>query len=153
MRPGAWSESGFLAPTEVLADVLGADAHALRAIGVTASALAARLDVLIVAAKASPRRAELVDGRFEVRIEVFRGFQLCPWTPDPQNGQCTAGTGVRHASTRWWIRNRVTGESLRGPGLLVHLIEAHAFFEGRHVPDRVDPQVLARVLELAAASD
>jgi hypothetical protein len=149
MRPGAWSQSGFLGPKETLIEVLDADARTMADIGVSAATLAARLDELITTVKAVPTRTALIDGRFDVRIEVFRGFQLCPWTPDPQHGQCTAGTGVRHASSRWWIRNRIRRADLRGPGLIAHLIDAHGFFEGRQVEGRVEPIELARLLELA----
>jgi len=149
MRPGAWSVTGFLGPTERLTEVLSADAEALDALGVTASHLADRLDHLLGAAKASRDRRATV-GPYDVRVEISRGFQLCPWTIDRLAGQCTAGGGVTHASTRWWLRNRTSGEHLQGPGLLVHLMRAHGFFEGRQVPDRVGPEELARILEVQA---
>ena len=56
---------------------------------------------------------------------------------------------MRHASVEWALRNLATGARLGGPGLIVHLIGAHGFFEGLHSPKRVDPLSLARILELA----
>jgi hypothetical protein len=53
---------------------------------------------------------------------------------------------VRHASIDWRLTNLETGEELTGPGLVVHLIRDHEFFEGRMSPNRVDPLKLARVL-------
>lgn len=149
MRPGAWSVNGFLGPTERLIEVLSADAAVLDSLGVTASHLADRLDHLLGAAKISRDRRATV-GAHDVRVEISRGFQLCPWTIDRLAGQCVAGGGVTHASTRWWLHNRSSGEHLQGPGLLVHLMRAHGFFEGRQVPDRVDPRDLARILEVQA---
>jgi hypothetical protein len=35
-----------------------------------------------------------------------------------------------------------------GPDLIVHLITEHGFFEGQESPYRVDPERLARLLEL-----
>ena len=46
------------------------------------------------------------------------------------------------------ITNNRTGETLKGPGLIVHLIRDHHFFEGKQSPYRVDPEKAARVLEL-----
>ena len=148
MRPGAFSQSGFLGEHERLEDVLAADARTLLELGLTAEELAAPLDRILDAATQARGRSARVDGRFEIRIEVFTGFQICPWAASPHSGQCTAGGGVRHASVEWRLRNLATGERLDGPGLIVHLIRAHGFFEGRDSPSRVDPRTLARVLEL-----
>jgi hypothetical protein len=60
---------------------------------------------------------------------------------------------VRHASVAWHVRNRHTSEELSGPGLIVHLIRAHRFFEGFESPHRVDPLALARVLGLGPYAD
>ena len=148
MRPGAFSQRGFLGEHESLEYVLAADARALEELGLTAEELADPLDRLIDAAEAARRRPVRVDGRFAIGIEVFTGFQICPWAPDPNSGQCVAGGGVRHASVEWQLRNLRTGERLGGPGLIVHLIRAHGFFEGIESPSRVDPGALARILEL-----
>jgi hypothetical protein len=149
MRPGAFSQAGFLGEDERLEGVLAADARTLEELGLTAEELAAPLDRLLDAAEAAGRRRSArVDGRFEIRIEVFTGFQICPWAPSPHSGQCTAGGGVRHASVEWQLRNLGSGERLGGPGLIVHLIRAHGFFEGFGSPHRVDPRALARILEL-----
>jgi hypothetical protein len=149
MRPGAFSQSGFLGEHERLDDVLAADARTLGELGLTAAELAAPLDRLLDAAEEARGRSARVDGRFEIRIEIFTGFQICPWAARPHSGQCSAGGGVRHASVEWALRNRATGARLSGPGLIVHLIGAHGFFEGLESPKRVDPRSLARILELA----
>jgi hypothetical protein len=148
MRPGAFSQRGFLGEDERLEDVLEADARTLEELGLSAEELATPLDRLIDAAEASRGRSARVDDRFDIRIEVFTGFQICPWAPEPHSGQCPAAGGVRHASVEWHLRNRRTGDRLAGPGLIVHLIRAHGFFEGLQSPSRVDPRALARILEL-----
>lgn len=148
MRPGAFSQAGFLGEHERLEDVLARDAAALADADLSRDELADALGRLLDAAEAAKGRSARVDGRFEVSVEVFTGFQICPWAPSPHSGQCTAGGGVRHASVAWRVRNRRTREELRGPGLIVHLIRAHGFFEGLESPHRVDPIALARVLEL-----
>ena len=148
MRPGAFSERGFLGEDERLEDVLEADARTLSELGLSAEELAAPLDRLLDVAEGARGRSARIDDRFDIDIELFTGFQICPWAPDPHGGQCSAAGGVRHASVEWHLRNRITGDHLSGPGLIVHLIRAHGFFEGFHSPSRVDPRELARVLEL-----
>jgi hypothetical protein len=148
MRPGEFSRAGFLGEHERLEDVLARDARTLEDAELSPDVLADALERLLDAAEAARRRSARVDGRFDVGLEVFTGFQICPWAPNPHSGQCTAGGGVRHASVDWHVRNRRTREELRGPGLIVHLIRGHRFFEGFESPYRVDPLALARVLGL-----
>jgi hypothetical protein len=150
MRPGAFSQSGFLGEDERLEDVLATDARTLEDLGLSAEEVAAPLDQLLYAAEAARSRFARVDGQFEISIELFTGFQICPWAPNPHSGQCTAGGGVRHASVKWHLRNRRSGERLSGPGMIVHLIRAHGFFEGFQSPNRVDPRTLVRILELGS---
>jgi hypothetical protein len=150
MRPGELSQAGFLGVHERLEDVLARDARTLEESNLSPDELADALERLLDAAETARGRSARVDGRFDVQVEVFTGFQICPWAPSPHSGQCTAGGGVRHASVAWRVRNRGTGEELRGPGLIVHLIRAHRFFEGLESPHRVDPLALARVLELGS---
>jgi hypothetical protein len=83
-----------------------------------------------------------------VRVTVYKGFQMCPWSSAPHERQCTAGLGVSFASLDWHILNRNSALRMRGPGLAVHLIRDHCFFEGPGVPDRLDPLALVRLLEV-----
>jgi hypothetical protein len=145
MRPGAFSRTGFLGQHERLSDVIAADAETLQKLKLSYEAIASRLDALIAAAKASPaNRASL--GELECRVQIYQGFQICPWAPVPARAQCSAGQGVRHGSIDWSIVNLRTGEEVKGPGLVVHLIRDHHFFEGVMSPNRVDPSRLARIL-------
>lgn len=148
MRPGEFSQGGFLGEHERLENVLAADARTLEEANLSPDELADSLERLLDAAEAARGRSARVDGDFDVSVEVFTGFQICPWAPSPHSGQCTAGGGVSHASVAWRVRNRRTDKDLRGPGLIVHLIRAHRFFEGFESPYRVDPLALARVLGL-----
>lgn len=145
MRPGSFSRSGFLGPTESLVDVISADAKTLSELDLSCAVLASELDELVTATEASPAHQARI-GAVECRVQVHQGFQICPWAPDPDRRQCDAGLGVRHASIDWRITNLETAEELRGPGLVIHLIRDHEFFEGRMSPNRVDPLQLARLL-------
>jgi hypothetical protein len=145
MRPGQLSQGGFLGKSEKLLEVMARDDRALLELGVTHEELAARLDGLLrTAMPASPLSAHVEN--FEIKTEMFTGFQICPWAPDIHSGQCTAGGGVDYGSVNWKIRNLRTGQEMHGPGLAVHLIRDHHFFEGLNSPCRVDPLELARLL-------
>jgi hypothetical protein len=147
MRPGAFSRTGFLGRDEKLRDVIAADAETLRNLNLSYAELASKLDDLLVTAESSPTRRARV-GALECGVRVYQGFQFCPWAPNPPRAQCTAGLGVRHGSVDWQITNLQTREELNGPGLVVHLIRDHHFFEGPMSPNRVDPTRLARLLGL-----
>jgi hypothetical protein len=146
MRPGIFSLKGFLGPNERLSDVLDHDAKILAALGTTTVQLAAALDELLHLAVAS-KRDTASRPPYEIRITRFKGFQLCPWTSTPIHGQCTIGGGVQYGSIDWLVRNKNNKTELKGPGLIVHLIRDHDFFEGLQSPYRIDPLKLYQLLE------
>jgi hypothetical protein len=148
MRPGKLSQGGFLGINEKLNVVLSRDKEIVSALGLTYQELADQLERLIQAGVAARGRPTRVEKRFEVQVTMYNGFQLCPWTSNLHGGQCTAGGGVRYASLDWNIRNLKTQQQMRGPGMIVHLIRDHHFFEGPASPYRVDPRDLARLLQI-----
>ena len=151
MRPGNFSQVGFLGPAESLAHVLEVDARTLKELGVNEQALADSLGQLLEAAVASKRTVTHI-GRYKVRLQRYKGVQICPFAPQPHENPCPAGGGIRFASIDWDIKNTRTGSGISGPGLIVHLIAAHAFFEGLRAPYRVAPRALAELLELGPFS-
>jgi hypothetical protein len=151
MRPGALSRTGFLGPSENLRTVMTADDLAMKQAGQTFETVAAALETLISTAIASPSHEANVGGRHHIRVRQYLGFQICPWSPDPNHAQCTMGEarGLLYSSLDWHLENLRTGHELKGPGLIVHLMYDHHFCEGRESPNRVDPVALIQVLELA----
>jgi hypothetical protein len=169
MRPGAWSEKGFLGPDESLTEVIERDAGTVRTMGLTYEDLADGLEQLLTAYQAvkgealkAAMEARRTHAEFIASIERvinsgpgfavaelnFMGDQECPWGHyDPSAPQ------PAWSSSDWQIRNLRTGEQMPrpgmyGPGLIIHLIRDHHFFEGLNSPYRVDPVELARLLEL-----
>jgi hypothetical protein len=147
MRPGRFSQTGFLGPNESLRQVLETDARTLVELGVSAYALAERLRELLQAAVASKRTVTHVRD-YKVRVQRYKGPQICPFAPQPHENPCPVGSDTRFASIDWDIKNTRNRVRLSGPGLIVHLIGAHAFFEGLQSPYRVAPRALAELLEL-----
>jgi hypothetical protein len=147
MRPGNFSQTGFLGTDESLRQVLDTDARALGELGVNAYTLAERLGELLEAAVVSKRTVTRV-GHYNVRVQRYKGPQICPFAPQPHENPCPGGGGMRLASIDWDIQNTRSSVRLSGPGLIVHLIGAHTFFEGLQSPYRVAPRALAELLEL-----
>ena len=146
MRPGNYSQSGFLGHNESLVEVLQNDARELAELGVEASELSAALGRLLETAIVARRSVTRV-GHHDVRIRQYKGFQICPFAPEPFENPCPGG-GTKLGSIDWEIRNNRRSFRLSGPGLIVHLISIHSFFEGLESPYRVAPRALAELLEL-----
>ena len=151
MRPGNFSQAGFLGPEESLRQVLELDAHTLEELGVTAEALADKLGQLLESAIASARTVTRV-GPCSIRLQRYKGPQICPFAPEPYENPCPGRGDKRFASIDWNISNSRKGIQLSGPGLIVHLIGAHGFFEGIQSPYRVPPRKLTQLLELGSFS-
>jgi hypothetical protein len=173
MRPGAWSDGGFLGPDESLTEVIERDASAIKILGLGYEQFADGLERLLSAYQAlkwqamddamnaqqdkpgvidhaeftrSLQRVTDLDLRFAVAEWNSMGHQPCPWDDDDTGAS-------RWSSSDWLVRNLRTGQEMplpgmEGPGLIIHLIREHGFFEGLNSPYRVDPIALARLLEL-----
>jgi hypothetical protein len=172
MRPGALSKKGFLGPAESLEAVIDQDARTLASQGIWYDQIAEALERILMSAFEQARDAQprkYGRGRFpnlyhpetlpdfaldnlpppETGILVddlqvftckYRGFQTCPW-------ECAVTPNW--GSFDFLILNRKTAEYVTGPGLIVHLIRNHRFFEGIESPFRTDPTKAIRVLEIS----
>lgn len=117
-------------------------------------------------------------GDHDVFLEVFLGYQYCPftrlclpWSDDVPKMEvfrrrvkgvlhltaatdqflpCRSGLSYRYGNLEFLIVHRDTRRCLRGSGLLVHLIRDHHFFEGEESPFRLDPERAAHVLGLSS---
>ena len=163
MQPNAWSIGGFLGSSESLESVIHEDAQTLDRLGVSYDILASTLqDLLSKASKGGGRghlqfsarspenlprfslnnlpiqNAGFTQDAVQVFITGFMGKQDCPW--ECENPELS--------SIDFLCLNRLTGEWMVGPGMIVHLIRNHHFFEGHGSPYRVDPEKLIRILRL-----
>lgn len=146
MRPGQFSRDGFLGLHEDLSEVLATDARTVAEMGLSTTDLARPLGELLEAAVRTKKDVVTI-GKFRVRIWRFKGTQVCPFSPRPYEEPCPGGN-TWMGSFDWEIRNQETGVRLSGPGLIVHLIGVHAFFEGIQSSYRVAPSDLALLLQV-----
>jgi hypothetical protein len=177
LRPGAWSKGGFLGPGESLQAVIERDDELVTSLGLTHAQVAGALEEVLLRAlsvierqqqevrakwleprASGPRaaRKRLQEraaageaalrarvGALEVEIRRFLGSQHCPWS------ECFTPIPEMWGSNLDWVMRRLdAGGEVAGPGLIVHLIREHRFFEGRLSPYRVDPEALAVTLGL-----
>ena len=147
MRPGVLSAGGFLGYNEKLTDVIISDNNTLSEIGVSHKQIASKMSELIAQALSS-KNNKYKDNNFGVKVRLYTGFQICPWSENIHQEQCNYGTGVRYGSVEWIIKNREKRLEITGSGLLVHLIGDHHFFEGKGSPFRIEPKLLCSLLNL-----
>jgi len=141
MKPGRLSDGGFLGPNEKLGEVLKADEEAVGRLGITHDRIADRIEHFIKAVVDEDLSSEgkTVDGRYLVGGTRWRGSQECPWgDSDP----------MQYSNMDLFVTNKKSGERVEFPGAIVHLIREHHFYEGRNSPYRVDPEQVARVLDV-----
>ena len=176
LRPGAWSEGGFLGPEESLQAVLDEDAQTLARLGLVhetiALALQQVLSTAMERADADLQQGKLPSDAFPPNIADPRSLKPRIASPLSHHQLPSLDTGylvgdIQVFSVHWrglqacpWgcdaagsrdflLIHRASGEFVACPELLPHLIQEHHFFEGKHSPYRVEPDRFARVLHLS----
>lgn len=138
MRPGRLSLPGFLGndPRD-LARLIDDDGKAIKLLGLTHAAVAARMRALRDGGADGLGEFTTVAPHFEVRVDSVRGRIPCPF-----------GDRGLYPKTSVTVRNLATGREITFTDLHIHLIEEHGFYEGRGTPFRLEPDELAAVLDV-----
>lgn len=140
MRPGVIARDGFLGDDRrPLIEILDEDDAAVRRLGVTHAAIAARMRALRAAGAAGLGNAVAVPPHFDVTVDSFRGRLRCPFGDDVA------------PKTNITVVNRALGREIVYSDLAIHLIAAHGFYNGRGAPYRLEPADLVAVLAVPAA--
>jgi hypothetical protein len=84
-------------------------------------------------------KGNMVGDKVQVFIAYYLGPQHCPWSCNTSNW----------SNIDFLILNRQSGKYFTGPGLIIHLIRKHHFFEGVESPYRVNPAKVVDVLGLS----
>lgn len=142
MRPGAITRDGMLGTdARPLVDILEDDNAAVRRLGVTHAAIAARMRALRRGATAGLGETVPVAPHFEVTVEGVRGRLPCPFG----DGMASKNNTV--------VRNLRLDRTISFSDLQVHLVGRHGFYLGRGSRFRLDPAVLVAVLEVSADTE
>jgi hypothetical protein len=168
MRPGAYSDKGFLGPDESLEEVIRRDEMTLRDMRITYEEIADAISRLLDDAVRQPYKPNGVGSRIPDLYNRL-GTKSVPYFDQDHLPGADEGYSASHhqvffvqfrglqgcpwgcdsgGSRDFLILNRTTGEYFTGPSLIVHLIREHHFFEGTGTPFRTDPFKAARVLGL-----
>ena len=138
MRPGSITRDGLLGDdTRALGEILDDDQAEVQRLGLTHAQIAARLRELRDAGAAGLGLAAPAPPHFEVTVDGARGALPCPSGHPGMVGKATV-----------IVRNTRLDEQVRCTDLSIHLIGEHGFYLGRGSSHRLDPDRLARVLQL-----
>lgn len=144
LKPGRSSESGFTGTQEDFINILATDNDlVLSSLGTNHQALAWPLLVIDYMSHQFIERGEsyIWNGtRFKIKLYCFAGYQFCPLERE-------SGGYVEQAraSTYYNVQNLDNGEALGFSGLMGHLIYFYGFYEGKEVPNRVNPEQIIKV--------
>lgn len=136
MQPGVITLSGFLgSDTRALNEIVSDDAAVLDKLGCAQEDIADRMEYFTQKSWNSYLGEELVDGKYRVQTDVYRGKLPCPYSH----------MGLfRKAITR--LTNTSNGISVVWTSLSIHLIASHGFFAGRGSAFRLEPETLVKAL-------
>lgn len=124
--PGTLSVAGFLAEGEDLNEVINRDRTVCEQHSLTPKDIGQKIEDILNGR---------IEDEFKLKTQSWRGMQECPFEKDFKP----------FSNLDFVITNKKTGKSLSGPGLIVHLLKDHDFFEG-NTSYRVDPEKAIEVL-------
>jgi len=143
MRPGVLSRDGFLgSDPRNLVDILDQDDAAVKRLGRSHRAIAARMRELLRAGRDGLGDPVVFAPHFEVTVESYQGKLPCPFG-HPGTFRKTAVTVV----------NTALDKTIRYTDLPLHLIEHHGFYQGRGAPYRLEPAELVEVLDVPRSTE
>jgi hypothetical protein len=119
-----------------LSQILNDDQDRIHASDLTHEQIARRLADIAAEAKQQMGETALIDGRYEVTVNEFRGRIPCPWA-HPEG---------LFPKTHVELIDLESGATLKWTDLSVHLIAEHGFYQGRGSPYRLEPDLVVRLL-------
>jgi hypothetical protein len=136
LQPGQFSIEGFLGTDKRhYTQIICADRVALDKLNLTTKMIADRLEYFSEAAFESFHDSVIIDEKFEVSHESFRGKLICPF----------GHPGVyRKGLIR--LKNLENSIEISWTPLSIHLIREHCFFEGIGSIHRLEPSVLKQAI-------
>ncbi len=136
MKPGAITAQGFLG-TDIrsLADIVEADLEAWRRGGTDPDTAADFLEKLRDLGQKGLGEPTGVDGRWVVTAGDARGLLPCPFHD-----------GTFHKNSIEVVDER-TGARLVYSDLSIHLLRTHRFCQGTGSPFRLDPEIIAAMMQ------
>jgi len=143
MAPGAICRHGLLCgDRRSLQDILHSDSASVESLGLTHEIIADGLDALLRRVTADLGRTVRIDRHVTATARESMGRIACPW----------AGCGL-FPKGQVDLTDARTGTTVHVTPLSVHMIRRHGFYQGKGSEYRLDPAVLARMIDLASGQD
>ncbi|MBN2252447.1 MAG: hypothetical protein JW701_02025 [Kosmotogaceae bacterium] len=138
MRAGNITGPGFLGDDERnLVDIICEDESKVKELALTNEIIADKLEMLMKQGEKGFGSPVKVDDRFVVIVEESRGYIPCPF----RHGHLSRKVNVN-------VRNIVLKKEIDYSPISIHLIREHGFYQGKGSTYRLDPEMLAKMLEL-----
>jgi len=138
MRAGSITGPGFLGDDDRnLVDIINEDEKKVKELGLTNEVIADKLEMLMKQGGRGFGSPVRVDDRFVVIVEESRGYIPCPF----RHGHLSKKVNVN-------VRNIALKEEIDYSPISIHLIREHGFYQGKGSTYRLDPEMVAKILEL-----
>ena len=132
LMPGQMSIEGFLGSDKRrFSDIISADRVELERLDLTTKIIADRLQYFTDAAFESYDSSIIIDKKFEVRYNSYRGKLICPF----------GHLGV-YRKGLVTLKNLENGIEINWTPLNIHMIRDHCFFEGKDSIHHLEPEIL-----------
>lgn len=136
LQKGVLSSNGFLGDDKRhFRDIIAADQKTLNSLNLTGKEIADRLEYFTEKAFESFFGPTLIDEKYEVFYNSYRGKIICPF----------AHPGVYRKGVIS-LKNLENNLEISWTPLNIHLIREHDFFEGKGSRHRLDPQILQKAI-------
>lgn len=136
MQPGVLTLNGFLGNDERhLHEIIEDDKVLIEKLGFSQNQIAERLQYFTDLSKEAYDDFILIDNKYNVSQEIWRGIIVCPFNH----------RGVFKKATIK-LKNTENDLSVVWTLLHIHMIQEHCFFEGKGSMFRLDPETLIKAI-------
>ncbi len=136
LMPGQMSIEGFLGKDKRnFNEIISSDKAVLDRLGLTSQMIADKLQYFTDAAFESYDGSILIDEKFEVNYNSFRGKLICPFE---HSGVYRKGLVI--------LKNLENQIEISWTPLNIHMIREHCFFEGKGSIHRLEPTLLKEAI-------
>ena len=141
MQPGIITLEGFLGTdSRNLIDIIAHDEVSVHQLNITHQDIASRMQYFRDAGLDGLGEFLKIDGHYEVRVDSVRGKLPSPF----------GGPGM-YEKVNTTVRNMNINKEVVYTDLHIHFVKDHGFYEGIGSPYRLEPSVLAEILEVSSS--
>ncbi len=136
MQPGVLSLNGFLGNDDRhLHEVIEDDFNKLKSLNKSQAEIAERLEYFTQKSKDIIEDYIIIDGKYQVSQEIWRGLIICPFNHK--------GTFKKATIKLLNLENKL---EIQWTPLNIHMIKEHCFFEGKGSHFRYEPECIIKAI-------